>query len=339
MAATEADLSLVRGALAASGLALAAMGTDPLRPPNRTLSAARYAAMEDFFTDAGFRAGPVMMCSTASVQVNLDGGGPADALARWRLAHRIGPVLTAMFAASPSLAGRRTGWASTRQAIWSDLDPSRSRPITLSAYDEPVDRETLCRAWASYLLAAKVMLVRDGDGGFRPGLGGVTFADWIAGRTDFGRLPTLSDLSYHATTVFPPVRPRGWLELRYLDAQPFGLWPVAVAVTAALLDDPVTAQAATQVCLPAAERWNAAAMLGLRDPILHQAAQSVVSLARDGAARLGAGAELLAAIDSFAEQYVAAGRCPADELTRQLAELGPTGLLRQEATRCVPSLS
>jgi glutamate--cysteine ligase len=337
--ATEADLTLVRGALAEAGLALAAMGTDPLRPPTRTLSAARYAAMEHFFTDAGFRTGPVMMCSTASVQVNLDGGtGQADAVARWQRSHDLGPVLTAMFAASPSLAGRRTGWASTRQAIWSELDHSRSRPIKLLD-DEPVDREGLCRAWASYLLAARVMLIRDGDGGFRPGLGAVTFGDWIAGRTDFGRLPTLSDLSYHATTVFPPVRPRGWLELRYLDAQPFGLWPVAVAVTAALLDDQVAAEAASEICRPAAERWNAAAMLGLRDPILHQAAQGIVPLAREGAARLGAGPDLLAAIDSFAETYVAAGLCPADALAKRLAEIGPTGLLRQEASRCIPSLS
>nr|MDT0667759.1 glutamate-cysteine ligase family protein [Micromonospora sp. DSM 115978] len=122
--------------------------------------------------------------------------------------------------------------------------------------------------------------------------------------------------------MFPPVRPRGWLEVRYLDAQPFGLWPVAVAVTAALLDDPVAAQAAADVCRPAAERWNAAAMLGLGDPVLHRAAVAVMPLARAGAARLGAGEELLAAIDGFTERYVVPGRCPADELTRRLAELG-----------------
>lgn len=33
-------------------------------------------------------------------------------------------------------------------------------------------------------------------------------------------LPTLDDLAYHVTTLFPPVRPRGFLEVSYLDAQP-----------------------------------------------------------------------------------------------------------------------
>ncbi|MFD0664809.1 glutamate-cysteine ligase family protein [Thermocatellispora tengchongensis] len=66
---------------------------------------------------------------------------------------------------------------------------------------------------------------------------GSTFADWIADPARHGRPPTLADLTYHATTLFPPVRPRGWLEIRYLDAQHPSLWPVCVAVTHALIMD------------------------------------------------------------------------------------------------------
>ena len=37
--------------------------------------------------------------------------------------------------------------------------------------------------------------------------------------------PDADDLEYHLTTLFPPVRPRGWLELRMIDALPEELWP------------------------------------------------------------------------------------------------------------------
>ena len=47
----------------------------------------------------------------------------------------------------------------------------------------------------------------------------LTFAEWIEDGHELG-WPTLDDLDYHLTTLFPPVRPRGWLELRMIDALP-----------------------------------------------------------------------------------------------------------------------
>lgn len=45
------------------------------------------------------------------------------------------------------------------------------------------------------------------------------------------------------TTLFPPVRPRGHLELRMVDAQPGrDGWMVPVAVTTAVFDDPEAAE-------------------------------------------------------------------------------------------------
>ena len=44
-----------------------------------------------------------------------------------------------------------------------------------------------------------------------------------------GRWPMLEDLEYHCTTLFPPVRPRGWLEVRWLDCLPAGIAEVASA--------------------------------------------------------------------------------------------------------------
>jgi len=59
--------------------------------------------------------------------------------------------------------------------------------------------------------------------------------------------------SYHLSTLFPPVRPRGgYLEVRYLDAQPF--WRIGEAVTtvAALLYDTQARRDALDLLLPRA---------------------------------------------------------------------------------------
>ena len=124
------DLAAVREALGEAGLTLAGLGVDPYRLPARVLDLPRYAAMEQFF-DRGGPWGRVMMCSTASVQVCVDAGYDDDGYSgfrwRWRLLHALGPILVAAFANSPLRAGRLTGWKSTRQAVWAQLDPGRTR--------------------------------------------------------------------------------------------------------------------------------------------------------------------------------------------------------------------
>ena len=67
---------------------------------------------------------------------------------------------------------------------------------------------------------------------------GMTFREWVRRRHAAGAGRPYDDLAYHLTTLFPPVRPHGWLELRVIDALPDDLWPVAVAVVTALVDDP-----------------------------------------------------------------------------------------------------
>ena len=124
------DLAALRDAVRAAGLKLSGDGIDPIRPPRRVLDLPRYAAMEEFFDRRG-PWGRVMMCNTASVQVCLDAGDENGSAAgyrsRWRLLHAIGPVLVAAFANSPLRRGRASGWRSTRQAVWSRLDPGRTR--------------------------------------------------------------------------------------------------------------------------------------------------------------------------------------------------------------------
>ncbi|MGW2230475.1 ergothioneine biosynthesis glutamate--cysteine ligase EgtA [Streptomyces formicae] len=337
ISAMRADLRVVRDALCSHRLTLSGFGADPWRPPARILHEPRYDAMESCFDRAG-PSGRRMMCSTASVQICLDAGyeepGPLGYARRWRLAHLLGPVLVAAFANSPLQEGRGTGWRSTRQAIWAGIAPGRSGAPPLDG--EP--RET----WTRHALDAPVMCVRDLDDSAGhtawPVPEGLTFRAWTRSRAP--RAPTREDLDYHLTTLFPPVRPRGHLELRMVDAQPGeDGWIVPLAVTAALFDDPEAAETAYRAVKPLAERaappgspaapqsplWLDAARHGPADAELREAAVACFAAATDALPRMGVSTDVRDAVVTFGDQYVARGRCPADDLLDSLRHSGAPG--------------
>ncbi|MFI5837661.1 ergothioneine biosynthesis glutamate--cysteine ligase EgtA [Micromonospora sp. NPDC051300] len=269
--ATEADVDELRALLDATGLVLGGTGMDPWRAPEPVVDTARYRAMRRVFDRRG-PAGRAMMYSTAGLQVCLDAGEPDRLAQRWAAAHAVGPPLLAAFATADRHAGRATGWASARMATWLAIDPARTRPVwsPAAADEDPVT------AWTGYVLAAPLLCVR-GDGPDWTPPEGVTFADWLAGALPHP--PTTDDLDYHVSTLFPPVRPRGYLELRYLDAQPGREWTVPLAVLAALFADPSTTRDALAVAAPVADRWQAAARRGLAERPLASAASALLDLA------------------------------------------------------------
>jgi glutamate--cysteine ligase len=146
----------------------------------------------------------------------------------------------------------------------------------------------------------------------------VPFEQWAAGTVRLGgRLPTAADLDLHLTTLFPPVRLRGYLELRYLDMTAPRWWPAIAAVITTLMDDPVAADLASEATEPAALLWTRAARAGLGDPLLADCARRCMAIA---ASRVPA--ELAAAVTDLAE-LIDSGRCPGDLLAERIAEVGP----------------
>jgi len=305
-----ADVEVLHARLAARHLAVAPSAADPLRPPHRVLDLPRYRAMERRFDRFG-PAGRSGMCSTAAVQVCLDAGEGAEVADRWAALHELGPVLLAAFANSPLLHGRRTGWKSSRTACWLTLDPRRTAPPLPSAGDPAA-------AWARRVVDTELLCVRRADGWDVPD--GVTFADWVGGALD--PPPTTADLDYHVSTLFPPVRPHGHLEVRYLDAQAGRHWALPVAVLAALLSDPECTARARQACAPAAGRWVSAARHGLADRVLQQAAVAVFELAVAALPALGPPSWLADDLVAVLEQRVRRGLCPAD-LSTPLPDAAP----------------
>ncbi|MFE3637010.1 ergothioneine biosynthesis glutamate--cysteine ligase EgtA [Streptomyces sp. NPDC059168] len=318
----SADLEIVRAVLAKDGLGLLGVGHDPWRTPRRFLREPRYDAMEACLDRTG-PAGRHMMCASASVQVCVDAGhddpGVQGLEQRWWLAHQLGAVLVAAFANSPLVGRRPTGWRSTRQLHWAEIGAGR-------AGAPPPDGEPR-EAWARHVLDSPVMCVRRDNGPWDVPEG-LTFREWT--RTRAPRPPTRADLDYHLTTLFPPVRPRGHLELRMIDAQPGDDgWIVPLAVTAALFDDPEAAETAHHAVKPLAERsmnlpaphnplWIDAARHGLTDPELREAAVACFSAALLALPRLGAAPAVVEAVAGYLDRHVARGRCPADDLLDRL---------------------
>jgi glutamate--cysteine ligase len=282
--------------------------------------------MERYFDVAG-EAGRLMMASTASVQLSVDAGteGGDHALTdRWNALHTLGPVLIALFANSPIHAGAPTGWHSTRQRVWMRLDPPRTAPAPRIGGDPRA-------GYAARALAAPLLcLPSDGDRWDAPP--GVTFSDWMDGALD--RPATYADLEYHLSTLFPPVRAKGFLEIRFLDAQAGADWRVPPTVIWTLLSSRKVREAALAAVEPLGsptwpDSWAKAARDGLAEPGLARAARALIEVALGGLTDAGVPAEVRRQVADFADRYTFRGRTPADDQLDALAraadlERGPT---------------
>ncbi len=272
----SADLAATRLAFSHLGVDLGQRGRLPVPPP-RLIDSPRYRAMEAYFDRQWPEAGRTMMCATASVQVNLGLGAGSRGARRWRAANRLGPVLAAAFASSPPAPG-----FPSRMATWLALDPSRTGPVPCGPRERGGDDQDPAQAWVDYALDAQVMLIRAGGEHHALVDEAITARAWIEHGHRLG-WPSCEDVAYHLTTLFPPVRPRGWLELRMIDALPDPWWRVPVAVAAVLVDD----GDAERACRPVADRWWEAATDGLGDPALAAAAAICARRALTGLHRVG----------------------------------------------------
>jgi len=323
--ATVAELSRdgqrARQALAELRLGVVHAGTDPLRPPRRVNPRPRYRAMEQHYAATGRGASAaVMMNSTAAMQVNLEAGPPGGWPERVARAHRLGPTLVAISACSAWLRGRDTGWKSARQRAWAGLDVRACGPVPGCVAADPGADGALdpATAWARFALGAPVAFIRTSGDNVAAVGAAVPFEQWASGEVQLGgRWPTAADLDVHLTTLFPPVRLRGYLELRYLDMTAPRWWPAIAAVATTLMDDPVAADRAIEATERAARLWTEAARDGLTDAVLAEAARRCLAIAAERVP-----AEFAAVVADLAE-LVESGRCPGDLLAERIAEIGP----------------
>ncbi|TNE89174.1 MAG: glutamate--cysteine ligase [Deltaproteobacteria bacterium] len=172
----------------------------------------RYVIMRKALAERGALAHN-MMKGTCAVQASFDFADEADCARKVRIGMQLGPLTTAMFANSPIVAGRDTGYASFRGHVWTQTDPDRTG-FPQAAVDFSY------QAWLDYLLDVP-LLFRMQNGKWLPG-GGQSFRRWMEHGID-GTFPTRDDWELHLTSVFPEVRVKKKIEIRGADAVSFDL--------------------------------------------------------------------------------------------------------------------
>ena len=312
----EAVMGDILDAGAAAGVELLSCGLNPLLDADDVglqFPTPRYVAMDAHFNRVG-RYGRRMMRLTASMQVNLDFGDSAQAHRRWAAANLLAPVCTAVFANSPVTVGDQV-CVSGRALTWEAADPTRTGFAWQP--DEALE-ETPWSAYTTFALAADAMLRLDAVGGVVVAPPDLRFNEWWVGAN--GPPPSGAEWRMHLTTLFPAVRPRGWLELRAIDAPDRAWWGVPPTLLAALLYDDLALAEVLDVLRPlgdgVAGLMRVAAREGIRNDELRIAAEAAFEIALQAAERFPDGyfePRMLTACEQFREKYVATGTMQADD--------------------------
>ena len=172
----------------------------------------RYAVMRRYMPTRGDR-GVYMMGMTCTVQANLDFTTQADFARKMKLATGLGPLATALFANSPHLGGKPSGFQSYRAHIWSRTDPDRSG-IPRFVFDTDCGYQD----YVEYALDVPMYFVKR-DGKYVDMTHKGTFRDLVRGRID-GVTISPEDWELHLSTLFPDTRARPHLEVRTCDCVP-----------------------------------------------------------------------------------------------------------------------
>ncbi len=232
----------------------------------------RYAIMRDYMPKVGKR-GLDMMLRTATVQANLDFASEADMARKMRLACCIQPIVTALFAASPFYEDRPAGVLSMRAACWLDTDPVRTGiPACVFADDFGFAN------WVEYLLDIPMyFVIRDGH---YIDCSGQSFRDFLTGRLPQlpGVYPTLEDWALHASTAFPDVRLKQFIEVRGADASSHAMITALPALFKGLLYDESSEQQLWQIV----GDWQHDEVCQLRQDVVYQGLDAIFRYRRIG---------------------------------------------------------
>lgn len=307
-----------------NGVTLRSYGYDPWTKSTDIplqLDAERYRSFFSLFDSIG-PWGRAQAINTTSIQVCLDFGDSEQLPVRWRAAQRVSPIATALFAASPFSRGVPTGHRSFRALQWLNLEPSRCGFPSSKSGD---GRRSPAAEYLRFALNARVALIRTEPEWTLPPKA-LRFQDWIEQGFEH-RYPDLDDWHYHLTTLWPEVRPQGYLELRSIDNQCRTFLSVPITFWCALLLDSATAQRCLEI-IPDGDLNNLLATglkSGLADRDHHKYASKLWEIAQDAIGTFPRGyftPEMIRAFELYGTQFVHRGVTPADEFLRA-CENGP----------------
>jgi glutamate--cysteine ligase len=304
------------------GIGMIGLGFDPKwrREDIGWMPKGRYRIMRDYMPRKG-ALGLDMMLRTCTVQVNLDFADEADMVRKFRVSLALQPLATAMFANSPFVEGRPSGYLSYRSRVWTDTDPDRCGMLDF-VFEDGFGFER----YTDYILDVPMYFVWR-DGAFLDA-SGQSFRDFLAGRLPAlpGEAPLITDWADHVTTAFPEVRLKRYLEMRGADAGPWRRICALPALWVGLLYDGTALDAAWDLV----KGWtqeernhlrDEAPRLGLKTPFrgrpLQDVAREMLRIARAGLrarARLDRSGEDESGLLAVLDEIVETGTTPAEAL-------------------------
>ena len=251
----EAHYAEVRPVADALGIGFAPLGFHPLntRAQMPWMPKGRYAIMKAYMPKVG-SLGLDMMTRTCTVQVNLDYESEADMVRKMRVALALQPLASAMFANSPFVEGKPSGYLSYRSHVWTDTDNARSG-IPGVFFEDGFGFER----YADWLVNNVPMYFAYRDGQYID-LSGASFRDFIDRKVgQQAGQATVGDFADHITTAFTDARLKRYIEMRGADAGSAEMMIAQSAFWVGLLYDEAALSAA--VALVARHPWTEFAAL------------------------------------------------------------------------------
>lgn len=151
----------------------------------------------------------VMMRETAGIQCCIDFESEEDATDKFRIANKLTPFMTAMFANSPVRGGVETGYKSFRALSWLNTDNDRC------GFVGQIDDRFSFEEYVDYVLEAPMIFINRETGAI-PVNGKLSFSEFMENGFN-GFTAGIEDFSLHANLYFPEVRMRNFVEIRNHD--------------------------------------------------------------------------------------------------------------------------
>jgi glutamate--cysteine ligase len=287
---TGAHLQEVKTVADELGIGFLGLGFTPVwrRDQVPMMPKGRYKIMREYMPKVGGM-GLDMMFRTCTVQANLDFGSEADMVAKFRTSLALQPICTALFANSPFIEGKPSGFVSARANVWTDTDPDRTGMLDF-VFRDGFGFET----YARYALGVPMYFAKR-DGRYID-LAGKSFKDFMDGKLAElpGERPTMKDWADHTTTIFPEVRLKQYLEMRGADSGPWSRLCALPALWMGIFYDAAALAAAWDLCkhwkIEDHERLRAdVARMGLKAEIAGRSVQDVakdmIAIASEGLKR------------------------------------------------------
>lgn len=161
----------------------------------------------------------VMMRETAGIQACFDFSSEEDAIKKFRIANKLSPFMSAIFANSPIRGGTDTGYKTFRCLSWLNTDSERCGFLSKKFFEKNSDYGFKDYVY-DVMKTPMIFIMREGN----PVkiLGKIDFEQFVQ-RGFEGFEAELDDFILHANLCFPEVRLRNFIEIRNHDCANHGM--------------------------------------------------------------------------------------------------------------------